>query len=174
MPACSPLLPKSQWIFQQISYCRCRSAAPPAPHLWDLWLSPPFEKYASTMWNFGHRSWLPQRVVFATWDFCRFSWSPSLCGTFVASVGRETFVASVGRLRYVGPLLLQLVASTTWNLWSLQLHGTCGRFSYVGSITSVGCLCFVFGCFRNVVSSYLSLWDLGCLQLRETFGRLQL
>ncbi len=57
----------------------------------------------SITWNFGHHSWLPQRVVFAIWDLCRFSWSPPLCRTFVASVGRETFVASVGRLRYVAP-----------------------------------------------------------------------
>ena len=112
------------------------------------------------MWNFGHRSWLPQRVVFARWDFCCFNWSPSLRGTFVASVGHETFIASVGCLRYVGPLLLQLVASNTWNLWSLQLRETYGRFSYVGPITSVGYLCFVFGRFRNVVSSYPPLWDL--------------
>ena len=55
--------------------------------------------------------------AFATWDLCRLSWSLSVHGTFVASVGClryegllspelialryvGPFVASVGRLRY--------------------------------------------------------------------------
>ena len=73
------------------------------------------------------------------------------CGIFVpavlhaTSVGCETFVASIGHLRYVGPLLPQLVAATTWDLFP-----SVGRETF---IASVGCLHYAIfvasvGCLR--------------------------
>ena len=80
----------------------------------------------SGIWNHGclyYRTLVASTLYYLSWL------SPlrekydlfSLRGTFVASVGRGTFVTSVGRLRYVGPsvgplryvepLLPQLVAS---------------------------------------------------------------
>lgn len=57
----------------------------------------------------------------------------------------KTLIAFVCYLRYE-----ILITSAIWNLCCL---------CYMG----LGCLCFVFACFRNIVSLYLPLWNLGCL-----------
>ncbi len=43
--------------------------------------------------------------------------------------------------------------TTLWNLWSLQLRGTCGCFSYVGPITSVSLLRYVESLLFQLVAS---------------------
>ena len=53
---------------------------------------------------FCYFSYVELVVAYTMWNLCRFSWLPQL---------RKTFVGSVGYLRYMGPLLLQLVASAT-------------------------------------------------------------
>ena len=67
---------------------------------------------------------------------------PIFCGILAAlAMGlslylvSETFVASVGSLRYVGPLLPQLVASAM-GPWLLPLHGVYSFF-YVASATFI-------------------------------------
>ncbi len=64
---------------------------------------------------------------------CCFSWSPSL---------RGTFVASVGRLRYVGPLSLQLVTSAMWDLGLLHYVGPRSPPLYVGPMSSLDYVSF--------------------------------
>ncbi len=56
---------------------------------------------------------LLQLFASAAFDLCRLSLSPPL---------RRTFVASVSRLHYVGPLLLQLVASSASKDQIQHLH----------------------------------------------------
>ncbi len=105
------------------------------------------------------------------WNLCCLRWSPPL---------RGTFVASVGPLRYVEPLLLQLIASAMGSL-SLQLVASAMgplllqliasaieplSLQWIASaiepfIASVGRLCLI-GPLSHQLVAFIT-WDLCCL-----------